>query len=85
MLAEYTQLSEAYSEQYTLAIKEDSKTQEEAWIVAYSDMMFTTDEWKSVVVDCNTQCEEAYSHYRAIVESESAIVKELMNGVSGAV
>ena len=48
-------------------------------------MMLTTDEWKSVVVDCNTQCEEAYSHYRAIVEAESAIVKELMSNVSGAV
>ena len=85
ILAEYAQLSEAYSEQYTLAIQADSKTQEEAWITAYDEMMLTTDEWKSVVVDCNTQCEEAYSHYRAIVEAESAIVKELMSNVSGAV
>lgn len=79
LIAEYTDLFTAYSEQYTTALGVDAAIQEEAWINAYQNMIQQTVDWGDVVQDYTGQCEDAFSSWKDTVESESSVVDEILN------
>lgn len=85
LISEYNNLFTAYSEQYTTALGIDASIQQEAWITAYDEMILKTEDWQIHVDEYTTLCEESYSHWREIVQTESDIVTDLLGNVSDAV
>lgn len=86
LISEYNNLFEAYSAQYTTALEVDTAIQQEAWVNAYDEMILKTEDWQIHVDEYTTLCEDSYSHWREVVQTESDIVNTLLNeDVVGAV
>lgn len=85
ILREYYDLYTTYSDIYTMATTEDARIQQEAWVTAYDDIISSADNWQQNVVLFTSQCETAYSNYRAIVEAESEIINEVLNSIGSSV
>lgn len=79
LIAEYTDLFTAYSEQYTTALGVDTAIQEEAWINAYDDMINKSLDWKDKTTEYTEKCEDAYRDWRDAVESESEVIDSVLN------
>ena len=79
LIAEYTDLFTAYSEQYTTALGVDTAIQEEAWINAYDDMIGKSLDWKDKTTEYTEKCEDAYESWRDVVESESEVIDSVLN------
>ena len=79
LIAEYTDLFTAYSEQYTTALGVDTAIQEEAWVNAYDNMIDKSLDWKDKTTEYTEKCEDAYKSWRDVVESESEVVDGILN------
>ena len=85
LIAEYTDLFTAYSEQYTTALGVDAAIQEEAWVNAYDEMIKKTGDWQSKVTYYTEQCENSYEQWRDTVESESEVIDSVLNDLESEV
>ena len=79
LIAEYTDLFTAYSEQYTTALGVDTAIQQDAWIKAYDGMIDKSLDWKDKTTEYTNKCEVAYEHWRTVVQSESQVVDAVLN------
>ena len=85
LIAEYTDLFTAYSEQYTTALGVDTAIQEEAWINAYDNMINKSLDWKDKITEYTEKCEDAYESWRDVVESESEVIDSILNDLESEV
>ena len=85
LIAEYTDLFTAYSEQYTTALGVDAAIQEEAWVNAYEGMIEKTTDWTEHTEEYTGRCESAYESWRETVENESAVVDAVLNDLESEV
>ena len=85
LIAEYTDLFTAYSNQYTTALGVDAAIQEEAWVNAYDEMIKKTGDWQSKVTSYTEQCENSYEQWRDTVESESEVIDSVLNDLESEV
>lgn len=85
LIAEYTDLFTAYSEQYTTALGVDTAIQEEAWVNAYDNMINKSLDWKDKTTEYTEKCEDAYESWRDVVESESEIIDSVLNDLESEV
>lgn len=81
IMAEYTDLFIAYSDQYTTALGVDAEIQKDAWIQAYDKMIDQTANWKDHTEEYLSNCEDAYSNWRDLVANESEQINDVLNGV----
>ena len=85
IIAEYTELYKGYSASYTAATSEDARIEEEAWVTAYEGIINSADNWKNHIRIYTRECENAYSEYRSVVQSESSVINNLLGDVQGSV
>lgn len=85
IIAEYTELYKGYSASYTAATSEDARIEEEAWVTAYEGIINSADNWKNHIRIYTRECENAYSEYRSVVQSESSVINNLLDDVQGSV
>ena len=85
LLREYYDLYEVYSHNYTTAMEEDAAIQTDAWVTAYEDIINSVDQWQQHINIYSQACEDAYQHYRSVVEFESDIINDLLSDVAGSV
>ena len=85
IIAEYTELYKGYSASYAAATSEDARIEEEAWVTAYEGIINSADNWKNHIRIYTRECENAYSEYRSVVQSESDVINNLLGDVQGSV
>lgn len=85
LIAEYTDLFIAYSEQYTTALGVDTAIQEEAWVNAYDNMINKSLDWKDKTTEYTKKCEDAYESWRHVIEDESDVIDSVLNDLESEV
>jgi hypothetical protein len=85
LIQEYYDLFEVYADSYNAALEVDLDIQQEAWITTYDTLIAGAENWQEQLYKYTNKCEESYSHYRDVVQSESEVIQELLNNINNEV